>query len=253
MHRLARTILDAIVAVWAKGAHFSFPEKYSWRWKLEMLTGRYEPETTRLFKRIVKREYVVIDIGAHIGYFTRLAARRVGKNGRVYAFEPDTENRTLLVQNTKRFPNVAARNEAVTDRNGTVLFYHVRGSTGCHSTIAQDDAEHIEVPATTLDAFLSSVGVGRVDVIKMDIEGGEWNALKGMEKTLENVRHLIIEYNPGALTRAGAEPERLLSTLRAKGFSIVLLGNGREIPLSDTLDAAAYLTDGSVNLHCKKL
>ena len=252
MQRLIRALLEAVVSAWGNAAHFSFPRKYSWRWKLEMLTNRYEPETTQLFKRMVKPGMVVIDIGAHIGYFTRFAARRVGRDGHVYAFEPDAENRELLIQNTKRYGNVSVSAAAVGAESGVVPFYHVEGSTGCHSTIAQENAARLEVEATTLDAFASSAGIGHVDVIKMDIEGGEWNALKGMANILRDVQHLIIEYNPSALERAGADPYSFLSALQDKGFSVTILSREKEIPLSDARNISAYLTSGSVNLHCKK-
>lgn len=252
MHRLIRKLLEAVVAMWAQAARFSFPPKYSWRWKLDMLLGRYEPETTRLFKKILKPGMTFVDVGAHIGYFTRLAARRVGVSGHVYAFEPDPKNRVLLMQNTKRYRNVSIHAIAITEKEGRVPFYHVRGSTGCHSTIAQDDAERSLVPATTLDMFMREKGIGHADVIKMDIEGGEAKALQGMEQTLRGIRHLIIEYNPAALSRAGADPRALLSMLQEKGFTITVLSRGEEIPLSDIHDVSAYLTSGSVNLHGKK-
>ncbi|MBI2610899.1 FkbM family methyltransferase [Candidatus Kaiserbacteria bacterium] len=252
MRRLLKNTLTALVDTYARWQRFSFPEKYSWRWKLDMLIHRYEPETTRLFKQIVREGGVVIDVGAHIGYFTRLAAGRVGRSGRVYAFEPESENRTLLIENTKWFDNVITLGEAITDRSGTVAFYRIRGSTGCHSTIAQENAERSLVPATTLDVFMRENSIEHADVIKIDIEGGEAKALQGMEQTLRGIRHLIIEYNPAALSRAGADPRELLSTLQEKGFTISVLSRGKEIPLSDIHDVSAYLTSGSVNLHCKK-
>jgi|SRR3989344_374519 len=251
-HFLKR-VATILVDLYALMQRFSFPTKYSWKWKLEMLLQRYEPETTRLVRDLLKPGMTFIDIGAHIGYFTRLAAQRVGEEGHVYAFEPDAKNRALLVENTKRFGNVMVRDEAVTDHDGVVAFYRVRESTGCHSTIAQNDAERSEVPAMKLDTFAAQNKTQKIDIIKMDVEGGEWNALSGMMNTLRSVRHLVIEYNPDALLRANADSEKLLRTLREKGFSISLLCRGAELPLSDSLDIHSYLTDGSVNLHCYKV
>ena len=66
---------------------------------LDMAMGRYEPETTRLFKETVKPGMVVVDIGAHVGYYTLLAAKQVGPDGKVYAFEPEPGNHALLLKN----------------------------------------------------------------------------------------------------------------------------------------------------------
>jgi tRNA G37 N-methylase Trm5 len=66
---------------------------------LQMVNGAWERDTVRLFERILRAGDVVVDIGAHVGYFTLIAARSVGPEGRVYAFEPDPENYALLVRN----------------------------------------------------------------------------------------------------------------------------------------------------------
>lgn len=249
---MLKNILNVLVDSYAHLQRFSFPPKYSWRWKLDMLLGKYEPETTRLIKQIVKRGDIVIDIGAHIGYFTRLASRQVGSSGRVYAFEPDTENRTLLMQNTKRYRNVLVHAAAITEKEGRAPFYHVEGSTGCHSTIAQEHAERLEVPSITLDAFMQETGTGHADVIKMDIEGGELNALRGMERTLALKPRLIIEYNPEALVRAGNAPETLPDSLAAHGFKLHAITRSGPIPLAApfSLTLESYLEKGSVNVYC---
>ncbi len=212
-----------------------------------MLAHRYEPETTALLERIILPGMRVADIGAHIGYFTRLAARRVGSGGRVFAFEPDTENRALLHANTSSYSNVEVRGEAVTDTDGTSAFYHVPQSSGCHSTVEQSGAERTEVPSTSLDTFMHMHDVASLDVIKMDIEGGEWKALLGMERALGTAKHLILEYNPDALKKSGVEPVRVIEFLRDRGFRLSVL-RGRETSLEGDV-AKNYLEDGSVNVH----
>lgn len=252
MHQFVKALLETAVSLWARVARFSFPRKYSWRWKLEMLAGRYEPETTKLFKKMVKRGGIIVDIGAHIGYFTRLAAKHVGKKGYVYAFEPDSENRSLLEKNSARYGNVFVYGAAITDREGRVPFYHVTGSTGCHSTVAQENAERVEVPSITLDGFMQETGIGRADIIKIDIEGGEMSALKGMAQTLANKPKLIIEYNPAALARSGDRPETLLEHLAARGYTLHAITRSGLVPLAqpyaDTINP--YLEKGSVNVYC---
>ena len=66
-----------------------------------VLTGYWEKYETELFKKVVKEGMTVVDIGAHIGYYTLIAANLAGKKGKVYAFEPEAENYSLLVKNIK--------------------------------------------------------------------------------------------------------------------------------------------------------
>ena len=255
MRRIVRSALNMVADTLARLEHISFPQKYGWRWKFEMLLYRYEPETTRLLKHLLAPGMTFADIGAHIGYFTRIGSRSVGATGLVFAFEPDEANRKLLQENTGRFSNVHILDTAVTDRDGLVDFYHVRESTGCHSTIPHSPSARKEsVPATTLDTFMSRNSIDRVDVIKMDIEGGEWRALLGMKKVLaQRSLHLIMEYNPEALSRAGSSAEALISFLFAHGFAVSALALGAETPIRSAADLLPLaIGTQSVNLHCAK-
>ena len=256
MRQLAKLLLTNTVGIWARGARFSFPEKYTWRWKFEMLAGLYERETTRLFKTIITPGMTVVDIGAHIGYFTRLAGKRVGSSGHVYAFEPDPNNRLLLEKNVGRYPSVMVRPEAITSKVGSVSFYHVHGSTGCHSTIQQPNASEFTVPATTLDAFVEARKITHIDVIKMDIEGGEWAAFEGMRNVLkQRSLSIFMEWKPDALTQGAHDPETLLSMLMHEGFSPFVITDAGLLPLEPGLLARArdYLDNtGSVNVYARK-
>ncbi|MCR4334645.1 MAG: FkbM family methyltransferase [Patescibacteria group bacterium] len=199
-----KRLLEFIVNFYAKLTKFSFPSKFTWRWKSEMLFGWYEKETVKVFKNIIKPEMTIIDIGAHIGYYTRLFSKLVGKKGRVFAFEADPVNFDFLKKNTKHLNNVVLINKAISDQNGNIDFYHVANSTGCHSVIKPNKpAEKITVQATTLDSVMKEHNLIKIDVIKMDIEGGELLALIGMQNLLTNNSRMkiITEYNPLALDK----------------------------------------------------
>ena len=255
LRTLVKSLLDVPLRLVSNWTGYTFPSKYGVRWKLRVLLSSYEPETTRLLRQVIRPGQTVIDIGAHIGYFTRLAARQTGKSGRVIAFEADSENFKFLEHNTKRFDNVVREQRAIGDTKGTISFYHVRGSTGCHSTVPQENSEHYEVPATTLDTYCSEHDIGVVDVIKMDIEGGEWKALQGMS-TILNQEHLqlVFEYNPEALERAGIVPKEILALLHEHGFALYALAATQHEITADTFDSMhAYLgAEGSVNVYAVK-
>ena len=232
---MGKQILNHIATTWAQLVKFSFPSKYTWRWKIEMLAGQYEKDTTDLFKKIIRPGMTVLDIGGHIGYFTRLFSRLTGPTGRVVAFEPDPSNFALLKKNTAHLPNVTLVNSAVADKKGIVDFYQIEDSTGCHTTIpTKAPAKKFSVDAVIIDDF--SMGF-YPDVIKMDIEGGEPRALLGMEKILasEHPLSIVMELNPEALERSGATPEGVITSLRQKGFEAhgILRGGVRSAPIAD--------------------
>ncbi len=213
-------ILDFLTHLRARVAHFSFPKNYIRRWKLNMLWGLYEPETYELFKKIIKPGMIVVDIGAHIGYFTRLFSTLVGPTGRVYAFEADPENFALLIKNTRGFRNIEKINLACTEKTGMIDFW--RGEkTGTHSTIqASFHSQKIAVPCISLDEWMKRESVLRIDLIKMDIEGGERAAFLGMAKTLKDTRVLVTEFAPALIEAAGGTPDEFLNTLESYGFQV---------------------------------
>jgi len=100
-----------------------------------MLHGRYE-KNIRVLQGDREAGSGVIDIGAHIGYFTRLFAKLVEPQGTVYALEADPENCKLLKKNTRHLPNVHVCQAAATDRTGSIDFYHYDDKAGCHSILA---------------------------------------------------------------------------------------------------------------------
>lgn len=258
MRRLTKLLLTYTVDIWARVVRFSFPEKYTWRWKLEMLSGRYEPGTTRLFKEAIVPGAVVVDVGAHIGYFTRLFSSLAGSSGRIFAFEADADNFGLLKSNTELCRNVVLTRAAVSSVEGSVPFYHVAGSTGCHTTVAEGaaGASPVNVPALTLDAFFERKHVHNVDFVKMDIEGGEWEALRGMDRLLNQEKlALVIEWKPEALQQSGRNAEALLSLLIEHGFSLAVITDSGVVRIEpDSLARAREYLDGtgSTNVYATK-
>jgi FkbM family methyltransferase len=177
-----------------------------------------EQATAQLFADSVKEGSVVLDIGAHLGYFTALAATR---GATVLAFEP---NRSTLpyLRRTLELNGVADRvrvvERAAGAKEGTATFF--RTGAGDESSLHRPgpDAERVTVEVGPVDAETSGLVV---DVIKLDVEGGELEALAGMARTLERASPelvLFVERNSGALRRAGHAPEELDQALRAHGF-----------------------------------
>jgi FkbM family methyltransferase len=223
----------------------TMPDDPFW-FRLELLINRHEKETIAQIDKLVKPGMVVLDIGAHVGYYARRCARLVGDEGRVVCFEPHPRTFKMLTNNVSRYGNVLAAQVAVADQEGTAELYDylmmsasgslhydeaLRDLQKAHTSdgdvaprLARDlPVEKFTVRTTPVDNLLAEQGIERVDVIKMDIEGAEIIALRGMRKTIQNADrlHLIMEYNPQALHASGLQPEAALQEVTAMGFSLV--------------------------------
>lgn len=258
LDRCIYNILDALTDIYARLRSYSFPNYYIRRWKLNMLNELYEKETTDFFKKNITPGLVIMDIGAHIGYFTRIFSKLTGPKGKVYAFEADPENFALLQKNTKHFQNIKLFPMAISDSGGTVDFYRSNDKSGCHSTIpAEFRQKKISVPAVDLDSFTAANGIKKINLIKMDIEGGEPTALKGMARVLatSNEIVLVIEFNPQCLKQANTQPLDFLRMIESYGFTIFVITPNKlaNLEAHDTLDYRSIaLYPDFVNLYCTK-
>lgn len=153
--------------------------------------------------RNVPNDAIVIDIGAHIGAFSILAATKY-KLSHIFSFEPSTENFTLLNKNiqannlTKR---ISTFNKAVTGGEKKFVTLNVHPSNlGMHSVVFDyglgKKGQRHEVPATSLDRIFSENKIKTCDVLKLDCEGAEYNILFAVSKnTLEKINNIVMEYD----------------------------------------------------------
>lgn len=137
-------------------------------------------------QEILRKGMNVVDIGAHIGVYTILAAEKVGKNGKVIAIEPEPKNYEQLVKNIKlnNFKNVIPKNIALSNHENVEKLY-LDFYTTSHSLIKKENNPYMKVRVTTLDNLLEEIGLDKVDFLKIDTEGVELKILKGAEKTLK--------------------------------------------------------------------
>lgn len=177
-------------------------------------------------KTLIKPGMVVADIGANLGRYTLIMSKEVGLSGEVHAFEPDKENFYLLkcaVENGK-YNNVIIYNKAVSSESGKGTLFFCEEHRGNHS-IFDDSAgkKKIEIETVALDnLFLSGK---RIDLIKMDIEGAEAAAQKGMIRILDENPHIkiISEFWPFRLRKSGNNPKEFLESWVGLGFEIYLI------------------------------
>ena len=148
--------------------------------------------------RKLKKGDIVIDAGAYPGDYTIYAAKKVGESGKVIAFEPNPTNRIVLERNIKSFglKNVIVVSKGLGETDGVKL---QMAMDGLHSLahMSQEEDEEGFIHICTLDAELKRLGISKVDVIKMDIEGAEIKAIQGCIETIKNCKpyFLIASYH----------------------------------------------------------
>lgn len=127
---------------------------------------------------------IVIDAGAYPGDYSIWASRKIGPEGRIICFEPDTKNRKVLRKNLekKALKNFIIVPKGLWDEN-TIL--KLKNSDGLHTQLDLEVGDE-EIEVVKLDDELKNIGVSKVDILKMDIEGAEIQALQGAEQTLKN-------------------------------------------------------------------
>ena len=183
----------------------------------------------------------VLDIGASIGLYTLLLAKLVGPQGKVIAFEPGPLSFSLLKVNTvlNGYKNVTLVNKGVTAVSRTEYYFSNQTiESGSTVTTTTPDFGHprerIPIETVSLDDYFSGTDC-RIDYIKIDIEGGEYNALKGMTNLLTSNPGiwLTIEYAPYLPLWADVDLQEFLDFVRAFGFRIYDLRQNCREPVSD--------------------
>lgn len=211
-----------------------------------IMNGIYEKGLTAYFRSIIGEISTFVDVGANIGYYTCLFGKQLRERGRVFAFEPDAANFSLLQRNTqinwidKR--NIAIEQLALSDSIGTAKLYRnvqKPGNTSLLEPSAEEmrvqDLQPYEVPTTTLDAYFADKEPG-IDLMKIDVEGHEFPILKGARATIQanpGLR-LVLEWDPPRWARIGVKPDHVIEFLNDVSLSPAIVSSRGELtPLSN--------------------
>jgi len=196
-----------------------------------LATAIHEPESTRAYCRAIRPGMLVVDGGANMGGYSMLASRRVGASGTVFAFEPEPRNFERLSRRMPSWRNVVVVPEAIAGYSGEASL-HLDTFHAGHSLRELRTDESVAVPVTTLDDFVRAHGLPGLDVVKLDIEGAELDAIDGMRMLLSGSRRPVIvcEVHPPIT------PEEIRDALAVSGYRSRLLdaeltGGAHEVPV----------------------
>jgi FkbM family methyltransferase len=191
------------------------------------LVSRYEPYIARAMKTNLRPGDTFWDIGANIGWFSLLASKIVGSNGRVFSFEPSPDVFNLLSANTRGLHSVRAIQCGVGNADN-VLAFAAHGTSGSASFVEEvtkinrhylpeTPIRKVEVNIRKVDTLVKELGPPRL--VKIDVEGFELEVLKGATGLLSTARPtLIMEIHPPQLNLSGGSEALLFQLLNRHGY-----------------------------------
>lgn len=191
--------------------------------------GFSEPDTADFLLRFLRPGMTIVDIGAHIGEYTLLAAKAVGTRGQVHAFEPQTHLFPILHESVQinGFAQVKLNCSAVSDRLGEVEFQVLDEPTLSSirkQVMPNRAAKFVSVPCTTLDTYWQD-RQQKIDLIKVDVEGAEKFVFQGATQLLklppQQAPIWIFEYAPNSYADFGYQADEILQLLKQHGYEIL--------------------------------
>lgn len=186
--------------------------------------GTYHEKELLFVDNFLKKGDVFIDAGANIGLFSLVASRKIENEGQVFAFEPYSKsyNKILRHLEINGISNIVAEWKALSDKNGeTNIYINNSEHNSGMATIYPDKYSLFEAVAEiTLDEYLLKKNIDKISLIKIDIEGSEYYALKGMHNTLVKFRPAVmIELDPDIQKLAGQSSELIIQFFSAIGYT----------------------------------
>ncbi|MGW0122948.1 FkbM family methyltransferase [Streptomyces sp. NPDC003327] len=200
--------------------------------RFQYLFGEWEPNLSAFLRDRLRPGDTFIDVGAHRGAFSLLASHAVGPHGRVVAIEPHPRFHDDLTAaaTANRRTNIRAVRSAASDTTGTLVLYLEDPSNLGHTTPVRPHHVHatVEVPTAPLADLISRADLATTRVIKIDVEGAEAAAIRGLLPALPYLRddaELVVEITPRLLAKRGESADAVIATLREYGFHPYTLTN----------------------------
>jgi FkbM family methyltransferase len=189
-------------------------------------TRRYEPQETAVVRAVLQPGMTFLDVGANWGYFTLLAAKLVGASGAVVALEPDPRLFPMLTANLarNRFNHVRALPVAAAAQTGILRlagFDENLDNWGDSRLVENNDTMRaFRVETRAVDDLRAELYLRQIDLVKIDVEGAEGLAIRGMRRGLANHRYrrILLELHPAVLAERGETPQMVVRPLLWAGY-----------------------------------
>lgn len=189
-------------------------------------TKEYEKDTTAVLESLLKPSSVFLDVGANEGYFSVIASKIVGPNGKVIAIEPQKRIQQILIKNFElnKVLNVSMITDAISNVRGKALL-HVSPDTNTGSSGLARATKYASqtqtVDTVTLDDLFERESIKKADLIKMDIESYEYEAIMGSNAFKEKkVKAIVLELHPTLLEKRGLKSTDITKFLLDCGYVI---------------------------------
>ena len=198
------------------------------------LYNNYDDYQLDIYKDICSKSKVVVDVGANIGLYTVLAAKKMEENninGDVYAFEPETVSHKLLLDNINAngFDNVSVYKLGLSNNNSKRRLYKDRYNFGNNSidiNVITTKSDYEDIDTTTFDEFFKSHINKDIDLYKIDVQGAEQLVLEGSLEALRSnrIKTILLEYLPEAIENLSRK-DTLLPMLEGFGYNIFVVND----------------------------
>lgn len=228
MERTSRVLSVRTRTFWGDKMNALLPEGLSMN---VALFGYTEPGLSRVIVSLLKRGMTFIDIGAHYGYFTMLASRLVGEEGRVDSFEPTPGSFRMLLRNIRDRRNVRPNNAACSSKNGRMVLHDFGIRYSAFNSLTEPRFGRLptgsekEVSSIRLDDYVARNKI-EPDFVKIDVESSEFDVLKGMEHVISSF-HPVISVEVGDYVRGATRSRATLVHLLKRGYVAYEPRNGR--------------------------
>jgi len=200
--------------------------------------GAYEKETVEWFRSVLAPGMTFLDIGAHVGQYSLIAAQAVGPNGRVHSFEPNPGSYRRLTANLalNDFRHARAHAMALSDQAGeSTLFVPTDNNLGEASLQQCVDSDTTTVKVGTADSWMETADLGnppRVDLIKIDVQGFEKHVIEGARGLLARFKPTVLcELEERWLRLAGTSCVELKQVVQGMGYTVNRATPGGLVPV----------------------
>ena len=197
----------------------------------------YEPDLSYFLMNILNKGDVFVDVGAHVGFFSMIAAKLVGPEGRVIAFEPEEDNLKTLKNHIdiNIASNIEVVEKVVCDTDGSRTFYINRDNDGGHclwdvgvhpfNKLSAANPKPLTLEAVTLDTALGERNIENVKILKIDTEGAEQQVCNGARQALERhaIPFVISELNEFGLQQLDTSQECFRAFMKDLGYDTFLM------------------------------